>query len=291
MKNVSKRLFLFAAYNKNNIISNELFSYLTELSRLGDIIFFMDNSLCDLEKDKLKNIKNILFFHCEKHGEYDFGSYKRSFLYALQHNILNKYSWVYFVNDSVYMLSSPEKIIIELETSNSDMIGMCSYENENIPFHIQSWFFGVNKKLATSKFFYGVINGIEKQEEKDDIIYKYEIGITQKVINQGYKALAYLEECGIDDVRWRSLNAIKSGLPFLKKAAVDQIDNIRYLLPYTNDYGLINKINNKKKTKKSITTFKIVFLGVPFFSIKKSKQRDEYRWFLFDIIPVIKIKK
>ena len=291
MKNVSKRLFLFAAYNKNNIISNELLSYLTELSRLGDIIFFMDNSLCDLEKDKLKNIKNILFFHCEKHGEYDFGSYKRSFLYALQHNILNKYSWVYFVNDSVYMLSSPEKIIIELEKSKADMIGMYSYKNQNTPIHIQSWFFGVNKKLATSKFFYGVINGIEKQKEKDDIIYKYEVGITQVIIRQGYKIFTWLNGDNIDDVRWRPLNAIKSGLPFLKKAAVDQIDNIRYLLPYTNDYGLINKISNKKKNKKSITTFKIVFLGVPLFSIKKSKQRDEYRWFLFDIIPVIKIKK
>ena len=290
MKNTVKRLFLFASYNKDNIISDELLSYLKELSTLGDIIFFMDNPISEEENYKLKLIKNILFTCCKKHGEYDFGSYKRAFIYAEKNKILTKYDWIYFVNDSVYMLNSPEKIIKDLEHRKADMIGMYSYKNLSTPIHIQSWFFGVNKKLGTSDVFKHIIHNIEKQQNKEDIIYKYEVGITQTIIKHGYKISSWLNSDKIDDIRWRPLTALEAGIPFLKKAAIDQIDNMRYLLPYTDNYKLVDKLK-KHKNKDYITIFKISFLILPIFSIKKSKRGNEYKFYLLDIIPLIKIKK
>ena len=40
---------------------------------------------------KLKTIKNILHAIATRHGEYDFGSYKRGFQYARDKKILNNY--------------------------------------------------------------------------------------------------------------------------------------------------------------------------------------------------------
>ena len=99
---MSKRLFIFAGYDKDCIVDETLLHYLKSLSELGDIVFTMDNSLSDTEASKIKSIKNILSVTAVNHGEYDFGSYKRGFQYAKKNKLLDKYDWIYFVNDSVY---------------------------------------------------------------------------------------------------------------------------------------------------------------------------------------------
>ena len=40
---MTKRLFLFASYDKNNVIDDTVVHYIKHLSTLGDIIFVMDN--------------------------------------------------------------------------------------------------------------------------------------------------------------------------------------------------------------------------------------------------------
>lgn len=282
-----KRLFFFASYDANHILSSELLYYLNTLSLLGDIVFFMDNPVSKEEYEKLNNIENLLFACCERHGEYDFGSYKRAFMWADSNNLLKNYDWVYFVNDSVYLLHSPELILNDLENRNVDMVGMYSYKSKKIPEHIQSWFFGVNNKIANSEFFKSLMENIQKQETKDDIIYKYEVGISRKVIRKGYTYDTWLKGKNTDDMRVRPLVAINHGIPFLKKAAVRHIENIRLLLPHVDNYDLVEKLKNiPKKLKKSI--FKMSVFGVPLFSIKNRKQ--EYFLYLFDFLPVIKIK-
>ena len=48
---MTKRLFLFAAYDKNNVIDDTVVHYVKHLSSLGDVIFVMDNHLSQSEKD------------------------------------------------------------------------------------------------------------------------------------------------------------------------------------------------------------------------------------------------
>ena len=40
-----KRLFLFAGYDKDGIIDDALIYYLSELSKYGDIIVYIDNDI------------------------------------------------------------------------------------------------------------------------------------------------------------------------------------------------------------------------------------------------------
>ncbi|OUM59541.1 hypothetical protein PIROE2DRAFT_14901 [Piromyces sp. E2] len=70
------RVVIFASYSDDKIIHDYILSYLKYLREISwKIIFIADNEISDMEKSKLKNL--VDFLHCEKHGEYDFGSYKR----------------------------------------------------------------------------------------------------------------------------------------------------------------------------------------------------------------------
>lgn len=69
-----KRICLFAGYDKNNIIQEDVIYYIKELSTIADVYYMADNSLNKKEKDKLlKYTKGIYGYH---HGKYDFGSWQ-----------------------------------------------------------------------------------------------------------------------------------------------------------------------------------------------------------------------
>ena len=87
---MTKRLFIFASYDKDSIIDNTLLHYLRALSELGDIVFTMDNDTQESEMKKLSDIPHILHATAVRHNEYDFGSYKRGYMWAHENKILDK---------------------------------------------------------------------------------------------------------------------------------------------------------------------------------------------------------
>lgn len=292
MKRMNKRLFLFASYDKENKISDELLYYLNSLSDIGDVVFIMDNPVEEEELNKIKKINNILYFRCEKHGEYDFGSYKRGYEWAKSNNILKNYDWIYFVNDSVYMLSSPERKILYLENQNTDFNGMYSYQAENIPEHVQSWFLGISKKIVQEKFFQYFIENITKQNSKVDIIYKYEIGLSQLLLRNGYKYSSLLSGEVINAMGHKPIHALEKGIPFIKKAALQYISAPYIIYPYTTNYNLVDNIVSHDTIKKSYKNiFNISLFGIPFVTIKQKDKLSEYKVFLLKYIPIIKVKK
>ncbi|OUM68460.1 hypothetical protein PIROE2DRAFT_3748 [Piromyces sp. E2] len=64
----------FPITNTTNASVEPLFKkYLMEISWI--IIIMDDSEISDMEKSKSQNL--IDYLQCEKHGKYDFGSYKR----------------------------------------------------------------------------------------------------------------------------------------------------------------------------------------------------------------------
>ena len=95
-----KRLFLFAGYDKQCVIDDALIYYVSNLARFGDIILYMD---CDAKKSEINKVKKYcLYANATRHGEYDFGSYRRAYIWARDNDILKNYDVVYLVNDSVF---------------------------------------------------------------------------------------------------------------------------------------------------------------------------------------------
>lgn len=186
---MTKRLFIFAGYDPQGIIDDTLIYFLTELSKLGDIVFTMDNECTAQEIKKLDAIPNILHANIARHGEYDFGSYKRGFMWAKENDILRKYDWIYLVNDSCYLLRSPDKMINYLENSGHKMTG--AVENDKWKHHIQSFFVGLAPEIFTTDWFAGFMSHIHHETKKGTIVLKYEAGLSKLVLQHGFSFKAY----------------------------------------------------------------------------------------------------
>ena len=74
------RTVIFAHYDSNECIRDYVVYYLKELKKFcTKIIFVSDGNIKQSEKEKI--LKICEYTECTKHKEYDFGSYKRGFLY------------------------------------------------------------------------------------------------------------------------------------------------------------------------------------------------------------------
>lgn len=292
-----KRLFIFAGFDKDNIIDDTLVYYINALSKLGDVIFVMDNDLPKNEIKKISGIPNVLYANGLRHREYDFGSYKRGYLWAKEENILKKYDWVYFVNDSVYgPLYNLKPILTNLESSDADLIGMTANCDKVTPWHIQSWFVGVSKNVIDNSFFDNFMQKITHIPNKMDLILKYEVGLSWLIIRNGFKAKVVLNaenNSVYEDPRSTLIN----GVPFIKKTAISKIRKLCFLYPHLDDDALLDYIvahmkrHNIRMVKNSFRTiYELRFFGIPLLMISEKNQKY-YKIYLFKYIPVLKITK
>lgn len=94
-----KRLAVFASFNKDGLILDYVVYYLKELKKVVDgIIFVTDNPILPTELEKIKDF--IVYAECQRHEEYDFGSYKRGFFWAKKNGLLKDCEELVFCNDS-----------------------------------------------------------------------------------------------------------------------------------------------------------------------------------------------
>ena len=210
----TKRLFLFAGYDKNGIIDDALVFYIRELSKCGDVILCMDSKCPKPELDKVK--KHTLARMAVRHGEYDFGSYKRAYEYAKKHNLLDNYDFVYVVNDSVYGPLHKLKPILEImESYNTDAFGMTESKHTKYR-HIQSWFMGMRRSVFKNDWFDKFIMGVEKQPHKYLVTVLYENKFTDLLEeNGGTWRCPFV--CPGRSVYNNPKRLFRQGCPFIKK--------------------------------------------------------------------------
>ncbi len=175
------RLFLLAGYDRDGIIDSSLIYYINCLNKLGDVILIMDSD-CDLnELDKIKS--QTIYASAVRHGEYDFGSYKRAYIYAKDNNLLNKYDTLYLVNDSVYgPLFDLQNTIKKMEKLGTDAFGLVKNPHHDHP-HMQSWFIGCEQSIFLSDWFDKFMHSVTKLQSKGAITRIYEHGFS-KIISQ-----------------------------------------------------------------------------------------------------------
>ena len=244
MKN--KRLFLIAGYDAKNQIDESLIHLVRSMSKLGDTVVYMDSD-CD-EQQISKLSKYTLYCDASRHGEYDFGSYKRAYLYAKKQNILGNYDFLYLVNDSVYgPLKDITEYLNKMESMQTDAFGLVCNPHPEHP-HIQSWFIGCTRKVFLTDWFDKFICSVKKQSDKGTVTKLYEQGFSKLVLDHGLKWNCLYSVSGrkiYNNVK----RLFQQGLPFIKKAAFTRHNGelgrqILYVLNHTNknvsDVILIN---------------------------------------------------
>lgn len=289
-----KRLFLFAGYDDNCIIDDTLIFYLQQLSNFGDIVLIMDCEIKDISK--LNNIKHLLHVEIKRHNEYDFGSYKRGYMYAYKNNLLNKYDWVYFVNDSVFCLRNLKSLFYKLDVLKSDTVGVFYAEHHQVDGcvvndHIQSWFIGFKSNIATKFFLFDFVNAIQHETRKEIIVCKYEVGLSTLLKQYGVSVSAIWagDECVTPAKNPCFL--LNHGMPFVKKNSLSKLslDNIK---KYTNKHafkqiyryittrcpGVLHKFHRVYETK--------LFGYIPLISKKYDSVIKTEKIVLFNIMPI-----
>ena len=211
-----RRLFLLAAYDPQSIVGESLLLMLRTLSGFGDVVFVADSIL---PEDQLAKVSPyVLHAESERHGEYDFGSYKRAFIWCCRNLNLTSYDVMYLVNDSVFgPLSSPDFILGGMESLDCEAFSLVRNPNARHP-HLQSWFIGLRPSVFLSPWFASFLGSVRPMENKESVCIEYEIGFTALLSFNGvtYDSLFKVRGRGIYNSVLK-LNRI--GIPFIKKAS------------------------------------------------------------------------
>ena len=244
-----KRLFLFAGFDKDCIIDDALIYYVKSLSKYGDVILCMD---CDCSKSEIAKIKKYtLYTIAKRHGEYDFGSYKRAYIYAHKKNILKNYDYLYLVNDSVFGPTiNIKQTLKDCESKSADACSITVSQHKTHEF-MESWFICLKKQIFMSKFFDEFMHGITKQKDKADVTIKYEHGLSNLIRKNGHSWSGLFIKRGRFTYN-KPKYLFKHGCPFIKKMSFTRHNGtlgneIKYILKHCDKsaHSAITKTANR----------------------------------------------
>ena len=222
-----RRLAVYAAWDGNGYVDKADLYYIRALKEVADnVIYVCDNGLVAGEAEKIS--REVCCILAASHGEYDFGSYKRGFAYAQNHGLLDGVEELIFCNDSCYAPVHPFKPVFdEMQGKECDFWGIT--ENTEFSRHIQSYFMVFRPQVFQSKVFNQFITGITAQKTVQDVIENYEVGLSEKLTADGFKAISWFSEHNGSVLPvWNDKNLtvhpvflIKHGTPVIKKKSFD----------------------------------------------------------------------
>jgi glycosyltransferase involved in cell wall biosynthesis/lipopolysaccharide biosynthesis protein len=235
-KEKSRRIAVFASYSEDGVLPLQVIPYIKGLREVAEtIVLVCDNDLVPDELEKIHGM--VTHVITGRHGEYDFGSYKRGIAWAIESGHLKKANDLILCNDSCFgPINSFVPMFNVMDARNHDFWGVTdSYEYS---YHIQSYFLVFSKSVFESPVFLKFFKEIKKQESVKDVIQNYELGLTRILKEAGFQAGALVNNNLInihakDNTYSNStvlpLYTFKNGSPLIKVKA------LKY--PYTNLHG------------------------------------------------------
>lgn len=184
------RVAVFAVYSSNAVVSETTLHYLRGLKKVVDnIVLVADNPVIPSEVEKLRD----LVCRCEfkRHGEYDFGSYKRGWRYVMKNAELAKTDELVFCNDSCFgPVTDFAPVFSEMDARGVDFWGMC--DNEQIEHHIQSYFLCFSKAVFSSGVFGEFMESIRMCPNVNKVVMQYEVPFTSTLEAAGFRGEAFI---------------------------------------------------------------------------------------------------
>ena len=208
-----KRVAVFAAFDANGKIHRYVQTYLKELKKIAQkIIFVCDN---DISAEELKKIDAFADAALrQKHGEYDFGSYKRGIAFARENRLLENADELILCNDSCFCLG--DLSVIFNCSNNCDFYG--ATQSTEVKRHLQSYFMVFKKNVFSSEAFVALFKQIEKKSYATQVVYAYELSLTALLEKEGFCYKAYIpSNQGDNPTKYPVLLMQKHNFPFLKR--------------------------------------------------------------------------
>lgn len=268
-----KRYAVFAHYDSQQIVDDYVLYYLSELKTVVDeVVFVSDGSLSDREKEKLKQFTNIII--SERHGEYDFGSYKRGI--KVLEKKLSEGDQLVLCNDSVFGPFIPFKQIFDdMSHCDADMWGII---DSSIHDFLMSFFLVINSTAFLQDWFKEFFENVKQEVNKSDVVTKYEMGLSKLIVSKGQKWQSWFDTFELTKHKRSDLCSylkehnipVKSFIP--SKAKVNVYNDHNFYLQFMN-FPFLKKLCFKDKSCFFPLYYKKVIKNYPCSLIERSVSR------------------
>ena len=226
------RVAVYACYDYHYGYDESDLLYLRELRTIAQVVILVaDNEFSDEAYSALKATGLCDHIIAGRHSEYDFGSYKRGFLWALENGLLDATDELIFCNDSCYAPVHPfSPIFQEMSSTDCDFWGLC--KSREVREHVQSFFVVFRPNVFLSVAFKNFMVGIHRQPTVNEVVLEYEIGLSRLLEQKGYISFGYVEGPSSRERRisfgnhlnmslYYPIWMMKHGFPLVKKKALN----------------------------------------------------------------------
>lgn len=208
-----KRIAVFAHYDKDGKLSKNTLTIIQQLEKVCERIIMVSTNL---NFDEIKLLPSKVECHIRDNVGYDFYSYK--FGIELIEN-LYIYDQLILMNDSLFVSSkfNIEKLMERVDNSIYEVCGLIDSYQFN--YHVQTFFVVIKKEALFSVWFNEFWNNVTVLDTKIDIIFNYEIGLSQSAISHSlmvgpcfdWKSGSYFRAY-INSIQKKRLNLLLLGL-------------------------------------------------------------------------------
>ncbi len=181
------RACVFAHYDKDNLVDDYVYYYLNELLTVTQKLMFV--TVSDISKNDIERLENLNIEVVKRENiGYDFYSYKL----GIERLDLNLYDELIICNDSVFGPLVPLKnIFAKMQDEKSDFWGIT--DSGLISYHVQSYFFVFRNSILQSSLFSDFWDKLKILEDKNEIVKRYEVGISQILLEKNYRSQVYVK--------------------------------------------------------------------------------------------------
>ncbi len=189
-RKTAKRAVVFAAFLRDGVIAPYILYYLRGLKKISDYIVFIADS--PILPDELKKLAPFVqYVACERHKEYDFGSYKRGIQFLDQAIGLENIEELVLCNDSCIGPVVPfEEMFQTMGKRELDFWGITL--SVEIVEHLQSFFLVFRNQVLKHKVFLELFEGMHEGIRRNTVIIKYELPLAKKLCRVGFRSDIYL---------------------------------------------------------------------------------------------------
>jgi rhamnosyltransferase len=186
-----RRLFLFAHFDRDDLVDQYVLEYLSALAQLGSIIFISTSRLRSSEIAKVR--RYTLRALSRPNVGYDFMSWQLGLKLV---EGCGRYDEIVICNDSVYAPIFPLAEMFEvMEQSPAPYWGVTS--NSQIARHIQSYFAVFRRPVLERMEFWQFWENVRPQQSKNAVIEAYEVGLSRALERLGLFGETYFSLDGV----------------------------------------------------------------------------------------------
>jgi rhamnosyltransferase len=179
------RTIIFSHFDLGNCVRPHVLFYLQALAKLGKVIFMSTAQLPAAESAKVAPF--VVETICRPNIGYDFMSWQTGI--ALAGEICDAGELV-ICNDSCYApIFAFEEMFDVMGQDDVDFWGITA--NRQIEYHIQSYFMVFKQPVLERPEFWDFWRSVESQRTKEDVILRYEIGLSHLLHSLNMRSNAY----------------------------------------------------------------------------------------------------